>query len=86
MGINTKWLRDVTQEEREERRKFVLAHAPVLQQLKKILQVELEAVETKQESPSGYSSPAWAAQQADYLATRRTLKEIIALITFDQKE
>lgn len=87
MVLNTKWYRGTKDEAAKlERKQNVASSAHVLEVLRGILEAELASLETKQESPVNYEKPAWTALQADYLATRRTLKEVIALLTFDRRE
>lgn len=85
--MKTKWFWGVKDaESKTARKQQVLASADVLDILRVILENDLASLEAKQESPVNYEKPAWTALQADYLATRRTLKEVIALLDLDQRE
>lgn len=87
--MNSKWFTGINRrnaEDKEKRRAFVHSASPQLDLLKEILLRDLRALEEQQEAKANYEKPAWTALQADYLATRRTLKELIALLDLDQRE
>lgn len=87
MKLNVKWYRGAKDEAAKlERKQHVASSTHVLGVLRGVLEDELRALEAQQEAQVNYEKPAWTALQADYLATRRTLKGVIALLTFDQRE
>jgi hypothetical protein len=66
-------------------RKQLVAALPVLTKLKGIIERKLEGNIALQERLDGYANPNWPYVQADHIATQRTLKDVIKIITPDCK-
>ena len=78
----TDWYRGVKGEpERNERAKEVRSALPSLRILKSILEDKLDQLETEHTKKAKYDSPSWAYIQADYVGAKRSLQEIIQLLT-----
>ena len=65
----------------DEQRKELVAALPTLTRLRATLQRKLDASAANQLKLSNYDSPSWGYLQADYIATKRILKEIQLIIT-----
>ena len=65
----------------DEDRKALAVALPALKMLSAVLEDKVGSSERTQEGVKAYESPSWPYLQADHIATQRTLKEIIKIIT-----
>lgn len=82
----TKWFSHLSGDQAERFKQQIMNSEPVLNRLGEILdewEKELDSAETGKEQ---YSSPSWAAQQADRNGDRRRLRAVKTLINLDQRE
>lgn len=85
MPLSSKWYEECkTKEDKEKKEKFVRAAKPVFDELTQHIE---DMIARKERSRVvDYENPSWAYLQADNLGAIRAYKEVIALITIDQKE
>jgi len=90
-SLSTLWTKHLSS--KEDQKNFTDAvynnnNNVVLLRLRKLIKEDYEATVKQSFSKQNYASPAWAAQQADYNGTLRTLKELLDLLSFleDPKE
>lgn len=84
--LKAKWFHGVQEQDKQERRDFVLQNDKAWELLIKILERELADVRDAQESRSLYDNPNWPYMQADYIARARTLREVIDLLTIEEEK
>lgn len=70
-------------EEREDRKKFIGAHAPMLKLLLSIIESDINDARNSQES-SDYSDASWAYKQADYVGTVRAYTHMRDILTISE--
>lgn len=80
--LTTEWYKGAkTETERAARAAEILSSRETLNILKKLLEDRLAALETGHTQKDKYESPSWPYLQADYVGAKRTLMEIIELVT-----
>jgi hypothetical protein len=80
--MNLKWLKGAkTPEAKKKRKEFVLANYEILYELKEILLEDLKALEANELKLDVYDVSNWAYLQADSNGAKRTLNQVIDLIT-----
>jgi len=72
--MNSRWLKGLTGEAKEKRKKEILSYKNAFEELTKLLQ------EDYQESAPDYDIPSWSHKQADNNGANRKLRQIIELI------
>lgn len=86
MAISTRWTKHLkAKADKEEFRKEVIASRHVLKVLKSLLEEDLRASQTSQESEEGYALPSWPYKQADAIGEQRAIKKVIKMITLEDR-
>lgn len=82
--MKVEWFRGVREDaDRKEREQMVRSAKPTLEVLKQLLEARLRAVDDTQMSKADYENPSWAFKQADANGAKRTLQELIQLLTLE---
>ena len=82
--MNTVWWKGLKEEEKAELRKQLTSSKPVLDRLIKILQENIETIDSSLDGAASFETPAWAEKIAHLLGQRKALKKIKEIITIDQ--
>ncbi len=72
-----------TPKEKAERKKLILENKYLFDTLKEVIESDLKALEISQVSTKRYDSGTWAYRQADYNGSKRTLNDILTLLTIE---
>lgn len=72
--MNARWLKGLTGEAKEKRKKEILSYRNAFEELSKLLE------EDYGESVPDYDCPSWSHKQADVNGANRKLRQIIELI------
>lgn len=80
--LNMEWYKGVPKEEdRVKLAAEIMSSRPTLELLRTLLEDRIAALEATHAKKTNYDSPSWAYAQADYVGAKRTLREIIELVT-----
>ena len=72
--MDSRWLKGLTGDEKEARRKEITSYKNAFQALTELLEKSFE------ESKADYDCPSWSHKQADQNGANRKLQEILKLI------
>ena len=72
--MNARWLKGLTGEAKEKRKKEILSYRNAFEELTKLLEEDYE------ESAPDYDCPSWSHKQADINGANRKLRQITELI------
>jgi hypothetical protein len=73
--MHTAWLKGLTKDQKEKRKKFLLANQEVLDLLAEVLENDF------QEYEPDYQNPSWAYEQADVNGHNRAIRRVLNLIS-----
>lgn len=76
--MNTRWFKNISTSKKEARKKEILSYRNAFDELRKLLEEDLE------EYVPDYSVPSWSHKQADVNGANRKLRQIIDLITIKE--
>lgn len=77
--MNTRWLKGVPSSKKEARKKEILSYRNAFDELRKLLEEDLE------DYVPDYDIPSWSHKQADVNGANRKLRQIIELITIKEE-
>ena len=84
MKVSRRWYKDLKGEDVDKLIEQIQNSRYILSVLSKILTEKLEDNRIQQEAKNNYESPSWSEQQADYIGSQRTLRDIINLLNFEE--
>jgi hypothetical protein len=85
--LKTEWYKGVRDEnDRVALAAEILSSRPTLELLRSLLEDRVAALDTAHTKKTNYDSPSWAYAQADYVGAKRTLQEIIELVTTEEEK
>jgi hypothetical protein len=76
--MDSRWFRGVPPDEKEKRKKELLAHRSAFELLAEVLEREFE------EGAPNYDCPSWSHKQADRNGANRKLQSILSLINIKE--
>lgn len=84
--MKTDWFRDTPDDkEKAQRRADLLANRRALDLLRPILEKKLADLNSAERLKANYEFPNWACYQADLVGCKRTLAEILDLVTLEKE-
>lgn len=84
--MNTEWWRDLKNDaDRAQRVADIKANRHSLDILATILERKLDELDKAQQGKKLYEGPSWAFHQADYIGSKRTIREILDLVTLEKE-
>lgn len=72
-----------TEEDKAFRKKLLIENKDILNIIKDVIQSDLDLLEANQVSTKRYDSGTWAYRQADFNGSKRTLAELLTLLTIE---
>jgi hypothetical protein len=85
--LKMEWYKGVLNEDaRVELAAEIMSSRTTLELLRKLLEDRVAALDATHTKKTNYDSPSWAYAQADYVGAKRTLQEIIELVTTEEEK
>lgn len=84
MKVSRQWYKDLKAQDKDKLIEQIQNSRYILSVLSDLLVEKLEENRKSQEAKSNYESPAWSEQQADFIGSQRTLRDIINLLNFEE--
>lgn len=88
MGLPLPWIKHLSNQDSERRDNFEAAvrnSTIALGRLRELLQESLEGLNNKEFTDKQFEDPNWSHKQAYWNGQRSAFKQILNLLTFDQK-
>ena len=83
-GLDGRWLKGITEtKEKNKRREFLVGHREFADELREVLDKEINGIRTVQEGRQNITEENWALRQAFAVGRINAMKEIYNLIDFN---